>query len=101
VNPFRVRHVDTHEAKGVLRTWVLLELDLGVIRLSPVDRPRIELLRRVGGEDADALLLEILRLLAQLRNEIEMRNAVRHAPVGEKVQRLDGRLDGWRLPFGA
>ena len=67
VDPFRVRHVDTHEAKGVLRTWVLLELDLGVVGLGPVDCPRIKLLRRVGSEDADALLLEILGLLAQLQ----------------------------------
>ena len=96
-----VGHVEAHEPQRILRTGVLAEAKLGAIGLAPIDGDGIDLLAVVGaGEDADLLLLQVLRLLDEARDQIERGDAFRHAPVGEEVERLDGGAHRGRLALG-
>ena len=95
-----VGHVDAHQPERVLRTGVLAEPEVLGIRLPPIDGGGIDLRPVEGaGQHADALLLQIAGLLDEPRNEIEVRHAFGHAPVGEEIERPDGCAHGRCLPL--
>ncbi len=76
-------------------------LSLAGVDLPPIDSGWVDLGPVVrAGQHADALVLQILGLLHEARDEIERRHALRHAPVREEVERLDGGAHGRRLPLG-
>ena len=86
----------------VLRARILPEPELGGIRLAPIDAEWVDLRPVVGaGEDAD--LLACCRYSGSLTrrgDQVEVGDALGHAPVGEEVDRLDGGAHGRRLPLG-
>ena len=89
------------QPQRVLRARVLAEPELGAVRLAPVDVGGVDLRPVVGaGEDADLLLLQVLRLLDEAGDQVERGDALGHPPVGEEIDRLDGGAHGRRLPLG-
>ena len=85
----------------VLRARVLAEPELARIRLAPIDVVGVDLRPAVGaGEDADLLLLQVLRLLDEAGDQVEVGDALGHPPVGEEIDGLDGGAHGRRLPLG-
>src|SRR5690606_18690822 len=75
-----VRHIDAHEAEGILRPRILTELDPAHVSVAPVDAVWVELRTVPAIESADELLLQIIRLLDEPGDEVELGHTVRHMP---------------------
>ena len=93
IDDLAIGHVEPDDTKGVECARVLSEHVTLALRRPPIDRPRVDFLAAPTGEYADALPVEVVDVLFDLRDQCALRDRLGNMPVGEQVDGLDCRLD--------
>jgi hypothetical protein len=95
-----IGEVDLHRRHGVLVARILAELVAIGRHGAPVDGARVDLRAVPAVEHPDAELVEQVRVLEVLRNDVLAHDADRRVPVGIEVQLVYAARDRRRRPVG-